>query len=91
MVVFTFALPFKRFPAKKEREMSEHRPVAAQRIARMLRELERGANPTWGYATNVAKPATDRGAHLKGQMAPNWLLADNAGIFMTVKKLWVLR
>lgn len=60
--------------------MSEHRPVATQRIARMLRELEGGANPSRGRATNIAEPATDCGAHLKGRMARHWLLVDNADI-----------
>ena len=57
--------------------MSEHRPVATQRIARMLRELEGGANPSRGRATTIAEPATD-GAHVKGRMARHWLLVDNA-------------
>ena len=58
--------------------MSEHRSVTTQRIARMLRELEGGANTSRGRATNVAKPAIDCGAHLKGRLARHWLLVDNA-------------
>jgi hypothetical protein len=79
--VVTFALPFKRLFAKKEHEMSEDRPVVTQRIARMLRELEGGANSNRGRGTNIAEPATECGPHLKGRMARRWLLADTAAIY----------
>ena len=71
-----------RFLAKKERQMFEQRPVANQRIARMLRELEGDANPARGRATKAAKPATACGAHLKGRMARHgfWLLTRRVHI-----------
>jgi len=57
-----------------EHRGSQHRPVTTRCIARMLRELEGGGNPS--SCERAAKPATDHGAHLKKQMAPNgyWLI-----------------
>ena len=60
--------------------MSEPRPVATERIARMLRELEGVANPSRRRAINVAEPATSCGAYPKGRIVRQWLRADNADI-----------
>ena len=79
-VLSRLLFPSSGYLQRRSTNMSEHRGVATQRIARMLRELEGSANPSRGRATNIFEPATEFRAHSKGRMARHWLLVGNADI-----------
>lgn len=58
--------------------MSQPYRIATPRVARMLRELE-GTDTAQGHSADVAKPATDRGAHPRKRTAQQRFKAVVAG------------
>jgi len=59
--------------------MSQLDRVVTPRLARMLRELE-GTDTAHSHATDVAKPATDPGAHPRKRTAPQRFKPAPSGV-----------
>jgi hypothetical protein len=58
--------------------MTQPHRVVTRRVARMLRELE-GTDTAHNHAADIAKPATNPGAHTRKRAAQQWFKAAAAG------------